>query len=70
MATLKAVGAPLDAQGLKQALAALSGGAAELWAVIAVETSGCGFLPDGRTKILLRSRRSSSRRRSGSRPRA
>ena len=29
MATLKAVGAPLDAQGLKQALAVLSGGAAE-----------------------------------------
>jgi N-acetylmuramidase/Putative peptidoglycan binding domain len=50
---LKAVGAPLDAQGLKQALAVLSGGAAELWAVIAVETSGCGFLPDGRTKILF-----------------
>jgi hypothetical protein len=53
MATLKAVGAPLDAQGLKQALGVLSGGAAELWAVIAVETSGCGFLPDGRTKILF-----------------
>jgi len=53
MAPLKAVGAPLDAQGLKQALGVLSGGAAELWAVIAVETSGCGFLPDGRTKILF-----------------
>jgi hypothetical protein len=53
MATLKAVGAPLDAQGLQQALGVLAGGAAELWAVIAVETSGCGFLPDGRTKILF-----------------
>jgi hypothetical protein len=53
MATLKAVGVPLDAQGLAQALGVLSGGAAELWSVIAVETSGCGFLADGRTKILF-----------------
>lgn len=31
----------------------MSIGAAELWSVLTVETSGCGFLPDRRPKILF-----------------
>jgi hypothetical protein len=44
---------PLDAPGLDQALATLDADASDLWAVIGVETSGCGFLPDRRLKILF-----------------
>jgi len=42
---------PLDVEGLQQALGTIAVGAAELWAVIGVETTGCGFLPDRRPKI-------------------
>jgi hypothetical protein len=44
---------PLDSEGLHRALGTLGVGAAELWAVIGVETTGCGFLPDRRPKILF-----------------
>jgi hypothetical protein len=43
----------LDDEGLQRSLDVLNIGAAELWAVIGVETSGCGFLPDRRVKILF-----------------
>ncbi len=44
---------PLDRTGLDDALAIVDVGAAELWAIIGVETTGCGFLPDRRPKILF-----------------
>src|SRR5712692_6139385 len=44
---------PLDEEGLQQALRVIGVGAAELWAVVGVETTGCGFLPDRRPKILF-----------------
>jgi hypothetical protein len=44
---------PLDEGGLQQALGVIGVGAAELWAVLGVETTGCGFLPDRRPKILF-----------------
>jgi N-acetylmuramidase/Putative peptidoglycan binding domain len=46
-------GTPLTEQGISKAAASLGVGAAELWAVMSVETSGCGFLPDKRPKILF-----------------
>jgi len=46
-------GLPIDPQGVQEAVDILGSGAAELWAVIRVETSGCGFLPDRRPKILF-----------------
>ena len=46
-------GTPLTQQGIDAAAASLGVGAAELWAVMSVETSGCGFLPDKRPKILF-----------------
>lgn len=51
--TLAGQSAPLDAEGFDRALDVLDADAADLWAVIGVETSGCGFLPDGRIKILF-----------------
>ena len=47
------LGTPLTAQGITKAAGSLVVGAAELWAVVSVETSGCGFLPDKRPKILF-----------------
>jgi peptidoglycan hydrolase-like protein with peptidoglycan-binding domain len=44
---------PLTKTGLAQATDHLGIGPAELWTVIAVETSGAGFLPDRRPKILF-----------------
>ncbi len=44
---------PLSAAGLAAASARLGVGAPALWAVLTVETSGCGFLPDRRPKILF-----------------
>jgi hypothetical protein len=44
---------PLDEEGLQQSLQVIGVGAAELWAVLGVETTGCGFLPDRRPKILF-----------------
>ncbi len=45
--------APLSAEGLARACGILGVGEADLRAVLAVETSGNGFLPDGRPKILF-----------------
>jgi peptidoglycan hydrolase-like protein with peptidoglycan-binding domain len=45
-------GAALDEEGLAQALDLAKVSAAQLWAVLAVETSGNGFYPDRRPKIL------------------
>jgi hypothetical protein len=44
---------PLDSTGLKTATDALGVGAPEFWSVVSVETSGCGYLPDRRPKILF-----------------
>ncbi len=43
----------LTQAGLSTFLTATRTQAADLWAVLAVETSGCGFLPDKRPKILF-----------------
>lgn len=43
----------LSDDGLTEATCKLGVKAPELWTVLAVETSGCGFLPDGRPKILF-----------------
>jgi hypothetical protein len=53
MPQFAANGAPLSQQGFAAATAALGVGDAELWAVMSVETSGCGFLADKRPKILF-----------------
>jgi hypothetical protein len=42
----------LTAEGLEAVSQKLSVPAAEIWAVLAVETCGCGFLPDLRPQIL------------------
>jgi len=44
---------PLSQQGISTALSRLDVAAPALWAVLSVETSGCGFLPDRRPKILF-----------------
>ena len=49
-------GTPLSQGGFNAATAALRIGAAELWAVMSVETSGCGYLSDRRPKILFERR--------------
>jgi hypothetical protein len=46
-------GEPLTSRGLDAAAAELGCGLAAVGAVIEVETSGCGFLPDRRPKILF-----------------
>jgi len=43
----------LSADGLTEVTGKLGVKAPELWTVLAVETSGCGFLPDRRPKILF-----------------
>ncbi len=43
----------LTSAGLSAFLSATHTQAPDLWAVLAVETSGCGFLPDRRPKILF-----------------
>ncbi len=45
--------APLDPTSLDDAVKLLGVDAASLWSVISVETSGVGFLPDNRPKILF-----------------
>lgn len=45
--------APLSQQGIETVLGRLGVDAPALWAVLTVETSGCGFLPDRRPKILF-----------------
>jgi hypothetical protein len=44
---------PLDSAGLKDATDLLGVGAPEFWSVVSVETSGCGYLPDRRPKMLF-----------------
>lgn len=46
------IGKPLSKEGWKAALDDLGGPEASLWAILAVETSGFGFLADRRPKIL------------------
>lgn len=53
MPDFAARGTPLSQQGFTDASAGLGVEAPELWAVMSVETSGCGFLPDKRPKILF-----------------
>jgi hypothetical protein len=43
----------LTPAGLARAAGSLSVNPADLWTVVAVETSGCGFLPDRRPQILF-----------------
>ena len=45
--------APLDCLGMANALRIIDGDASRMWAVLGVETSGCGFRPDRRPKILF-----------------
>lgn len=45
--------APLSSAGFERAKQSLEADAESLWALIAVETSGFGFLPDRRPKILF-----------------
>ncbi|MBU0588440.1 MAG: DUF3380 domain-containing protein [Gammaproteobacteria bacterium] len=45
--------APLTLHGINMARSRLGVDAPALWAVLTVETSGCGFLPDRRPKILF-----------------
>ena len=49
----KGAAEPLSQAGLCEALKILGVTPAAIWSVIAVETSGCGFLPDRRPKILF-----------------
>jgi hypothetical protein len=44
--------APLSQDGFNRAIDTIGTKAAELWAVITVETSGCGYLDDRRPQIL------------------
>lgn len=44
---------PLDQDGVSQVIDSLGVQTPELWAVITVETRGCGFLPDRRPVILF-----------------
>jgi hypothetical protein len=49
----KGAAEPLSQAGFSKALSTLGVKPAAIWCVIAVETSGCGFLPDRRPKILF-----------------
>jgi hypothetical protein len=53
MTSFAADGTPLTQDGVTTAAGVLGAGVPELWAVISVETSGFGFLPDRRPKILF-----------------
>src|SRR2546429_4905849 len=44
---------PLSQSGVNETLTSSGLGIAELWSVLSVETSGCGYLPDRRPKILF-----------------
>jgi hypothetical protein len=43
---------PLSHDGLREAITSIGTGAAELWSVISVETSGCGYFADRRPQVL------------------
>lgn len=49
----QAQGRPFDSEGMQRTCDLLSVGQAEVWAVLAVETRGFGFLPDRRPQILF-----------------
>lgn len=53
MTTFRGSAAPLSNTGFEQALRSLEADAPSLWALITVETSGFGYLPDRRPKILF-----------------
>jgi hypothetical protein len=53
MAAFQGAGLVLDAGGIAAACDTLSVHAAELWAILTVETRGCGFLSDRRPLILF-----------------
>ena len=53
MAEFTGSGKPLSSGGFDQAAALIGAHAEALWSVMAVETSGCGYLPDRRPKILF-----------------
>jgi len=46
-------GKPLSADGMRSATEQVRVGLPEIWAVLRVETRGCGFLPDRRPQILF-----------------
>lgn len=46
-------GTPLSSKGVTSILNSTGLGQPELWSVLSVETSGCGYLPDRRPKILF-----------------
>lgn len=46
-------GAPLSAKGIADAASAMGVVETSLWALLAVETAGCGYLADRRPKILF-----------------
>lgn len=49
----RGVSKALTADALASAASHIGTGTLELWAVISVETSGCGFLPDRRPQVLF-----------------
>jgi hypothetical protein len=51
--TFQGAGQALDPAGISAACDTLAVHAAELWAVLTVETRGCGFLADRRPLILF-----------------
>ena len=53
MTNFVGAGRPLSAQGFAAATGLNGIEAAALWAVLSVETSGCGYLTDRRPKILF-----------------
>lgn len=53
MAEFAGGGPPLTRDGLEGIASRASIGLPELWSVLSVETSGCGYLPDRRPKILF-----------------
>jgi hypothetical protein len=53
MNTFIGAGLPLSPDGLAQATHVLGAAPAAIWAVVTVETHGCGFLPDRRPVILF-----------------
>jgi hypothetical protein len=52
MAAFTGTGKPLSEAGLTKAAGDIGVGLPALWAVMTVETKGCGFLPDRRPQIL------------------
>ncbi|HEY5101772.1 MAG TPA: N-acetylmuramidase domain-containing protein [Steroidobacteraceae bacterium] len=53
MVELMGPGTPLSVDSITSVLHPTGLGQAELWSVLSVETSGCGYLPDRRPKILF-----------------